>query len=64
MQWTRKLMTMHKILLSRGGIDNLYVSRKERERGVTNIEDYVDASIRRFEDYIKNRKERLISTAN
>ena len=47
---TRKLITMHKALHPRDDIDRLYVSRKERERGLTNIEDSVDASI---QDYRK-----------
>ena len=57
----RKLMAMHKVLHPRDGIDRLYVSRKEEERGLANIEDSVDTSISRFEDYIKKKKERLIT---
>ena len=41
----------------------LYVSRKGG-RGLFSIEDSVDASIRRLEDYIKMSKERLITAAN
>ena len=44
-QRTRKLMTMHKALHPRDNVDRLYVSRKERGRGLTSIEDSVDASI-------------------
>ena len=44
-QKTRKLVNMHKVLHLKGVIDRLYVSRKERESGLANIEDYVDASI-------------------
>ena len=51
-QRTRKLMTMHKALHQRDGIDRLYVSRKEGGRGLTNIEDSVDASVQRLENYI------------
>ena len=50
---TRKLMTMHKALHHRGDVDRLYVSRKEGGRRLANIEDNVDASIQRLEDYIK-----------
>ena len=46
-QRTRKLMTMHEALHPR-----LYVSRKEGGRGLVSIEDSVDASIQRLEDYI------------
>ena len=53
-------MTMHKTLHTRGDIDKLYVSRKER-RGLAKIEDSVDTSIRLLEDYIKKNKERLIT---
>ena len=47
---TRKLMTMHKALHSRDDVDRLYVSRKERGRGLASIEDSVDTSIQRLED--------------
>ena len=36
----------------RDDVDRLYVSRKEGGRGLTNIEDSVDASIQRLEDCI------------
>ena len=38
-----------------------YVARKEGRRGLAIIEDSVDKSIRRLEDYIKKSKERLIT---
>ena len=44
-QRTRKLMSMHKALHPRDDVDRLYVSRKEGGRGLTSIEDSVDASI-------------------
>ena len=50
-QITRKLMTMHKALHPRDDVDRLYVSRKEGGRGLASIEDTVDASIQRLEDY-------------
>ena len=40
------------------------MSRREEGRGQASIEDYVDASIRGLEDYIKNSKERLITAAS
>ena len=50
---TRKLMTMHKALHPRDDVDRPYVSRKEGGRGLASIEDRVDASIQRLEDYIQ-----------
>ena len=46
---------MHKALHSRDDGDRLYVSRKEGGRGLTSIEDSVDASVQRLEDYIEKR---------
>ena len=60
-QRTRKLMTMHKALHPRDDIDRLYVSRKEGRRGLASIEDNVDASIRRLEDYIEKHERGLIT---
>ena len=56
-QRTRKPMTMHKALQPRDGVDRLYVSIKERGRGLASIEDSVDASIQRLEDYIEKHRE-------
>ena len=58
---TRKLMTMHKALHLRKDVDRLYVPRKEGERGLTSIQDGVDASVQWLEDYIKNHGRRLNS---
>ena len=55
-------MTMHKALHPRDDVDRLYVSRKERGRGLTSIEDSVDASIQRLEDYIGKHGKGLITT--
>ena len=55
----RKLMTMHKALRPRDDDDRLYVSRKERGRVLTSIEDSVGVSIQRLEDYIQKRGGRL-----
>ena len=49
-------MTMHKALHPRDDVDRLYVSRKEGGRGLTSIEDSVDASIQRLEDYIEKHE--------
>ena len=53
-------MTMHKALLPRDIVDRLYESRKKGGRGLASIEDSVDASIQRFEDYIEKHKGGLI----
>ena len=51
-QRTKNLMIMHKALLSRDDVDRLYVSRKEGGRGLASIEDSINSSIQRLEDYI------------
>ena len=43
---------MHKALHPIADVDWLYVSRKEGGRGLASIEDSVDASKQRLEDYI------------
>ncbi len=40
----------------RDDVDRLYVSRKEGGRGLASIEDSVDASIQRLEDYIEKHE--------
>ena len=52
---------MHKVLHPRDDFDRLYVSRKEGERGLASIEDNVDASIQRFDDYIEKHKGALFT---
>ena len=59
-QRTRKLITMHKALHPRDDIDRQYVSRKVGGRGFASIEDSVDASIERLEDYIQKHNGGLI----
>ena len=54
-------MTMHKALHPRDDINRLYVSRKEGGRGFDFIEDSVDASIKRLEDYIEKHERGLIT---
>ena len=58
-QRTSKLMTMHKALQTRDDVDRQYVSRKEGGRGLASIEDCVDTSIQRLEDYIEKYKRGL-----
>ena len=53
-------MTVHKALHPRDDVDILNVSRKEGGRGLVSIEDSVDASIRRLEDYIEKHEGGLI----
>ena len=60
-QRTRKLMTMRKALHPRDDVDRLYVSRKEGGSGLASIEDSVDASIQRLEDYIQKHDGGLIT---
>ena len=55
-------MTMHKTLHPRDDVDRLYVSRKDGERGLASIEDTVDVSIQRLEDYIETHERGLITT--
>ena len=61
-QRTRKLMTMYKALHPIEDVDRLYVSRKEGGRGLASIEDTVDASIQRLEDYIEKHEWGLITS--
>ena len=60
-QRTRKLMTMNKALHPRDDVDRLYVSRKEGGRGLTSIEDSVDTSIHRLENYTQKHEGGLIT---
>ena len=55
-------MTMHKTLHPRDDVDRLYVSKKEGGRGLASIENTVDASILRLEDYIEKHERGLITT--
>ena len=60
-QRTRKLMTMHKALHPRDDVERLYVSRKNRERGLASTEDSFDASIQWLEDYRQKHDGGLIT---
>ena len=53
---------MHKVLHHRDDVDRLYVPRKEGGRCLPSIEDSVDTSIQRLEDY-KEKHERGLITA-
>ena len=63
-QRKRKVMTRHKTLHPRDDFDILYVSSKEGGRRLVNIEDSVDVSIERIEDYMEKRWGRLITATN
>ena len=54
-------MTMHKALHPRDDIDRQYVSRKEGGRGLAGIEDNVEASMQRLEDYIEKHERGLVT---
>ena len=60
-QRTRKLMTMHTALHPRDDVNRLYVPRKDGGRGLASIEDSVDTSIQRLEDYIEKHERGLIT---
>ena len=60
-QRTRKLMAKQKALHHRDDVNRLYVPSKEGGRGLTSIEDCLDASIQRLEDYIQKHRGRLIT---
>ena len=52
---------MHNELHLRDDVDRLYVLRKEGGRGLARIEDSVEASIQRLEDYIEKHEGGLIT---
>ena len=53
-------MTMHKALHPSDDVDRLYASRREEGRGLISIEDSMDTSIPRLEEYIEKGGERPI----
>ena len=63
-QRTRKLMAMHKALHPRDNVDRLYVSRKEGGRRLASIENSIDVSIQRLEDYIEKHGGLITATRN
>ena len=52
---------MHKSLHPRDNVNRLYVPRKEGGRGLASIEDSMDTSIQRLEDYIEKHERGLIT---
>ena len=52
---------MHKALHSKDNVGKLYESRKEGGRRLVSIEDSVDASKQRHEDYIEKYEGGLIT---
>ena len=52
---------MHNALHPRDDVERLYVSRKEGGRGLASIEDSVDTSIQRLENYIEKHEGGLIT---
>ena len=60
-QRSRKLLTMRKALHPRDDVNRLYVPRKEGGRGLSSIEDSVDTSIQRLEDYTEKHERGLIT---
>ena len=54
---------MHKALHPSDDVGRLYVSRKEGGRGFASIEDTVDASIQRLEDYTEKHEGGLITAS-
>ena len=54
-------MTRHEVLHPRADVDSVYVSRKEGGRGLASIENSVDLSIQRLEDYIQKHEGGLIT---
>ena len=60
---TRKLLTIYGVLLSKSDVDRLCIPRKEGERGLISIEDYVELAIRAVVVYVHGSEERLIQAA-
>ena len=60
-QRTRKQMTIHKTLHPRDEVDRLYVSTKDWGSGLASIEDSIDSSIQRLEDYTEKHERGLIT---
>ena len=52
---------MHKALHPKDDVARLYVPRKEGGRGLACIEDGIDTSIQRLEDYIEKHESGLIT---
>ena len=63
-QTTKKTMIIHEALHARDDVNRLHVSREEGERGLTSIQDSVDASIQRLENYTKKHRWRMITATS
>ena len=63
-QRTRKLITMRKALHPKDDVDRLYLSRKEGGRVLASIENSVNASIQRLEDYIEKHEGLITAIRN
>ena len=60
----KKIITMYKAFHLRDDIDRLHVLRKLGGRSLVRMEEKMDASIWRREDYIKKSRKRLICYGN
>ena len=54
-------MKIHKTLHSRDDVDRMYVGRKGGGRGLTSIQDSIDAVIQQQNDYLKKHGGKLIT---
>ena len=61
---TRKIMTMAGIFHQKGGVDSLYLMRKDRGRGMFSVEDCVRMEEKSLARYIMRSKERLFGAAS
>ena len=59
----KMFMKIHKALNRRDYIDSVFVSNKEGGRGLVNIKNCIDASIKEHEEYIQNTTERQFKAA-
>ena len=50
-------MIMHKTLHPRDDVDKIYVLQKEERKELAHIEDSVDTSIQRLENYIEKTED-------
>ena len=58
------MFRIYRVLHPKSDIDRLYVLRKEGERGLISIEDYVELAVRGLEVYVHGSEERLIQAAS
>ena len=55
----QKLLISYQALHPRDNIDRLYVSRKERERGLASNENCIAISMQNLEDYVQKENDYL-----